>query len=540
MQKAEIVLGPSEMDTVPSPAVAGVFVSGFSKLELVAPVTVRPRLVTLLIEDVLKMHMPTDAYSIEFIRPGMAKVILKGLTVSVDELLPNLNKTAGQLPLPRSDITGHLHFSADDSKVADGSAEFYEREGSGIRDGDAGAETTTGNGQTDVQQYARELPVFQGCISDISMELLYYMWWQFEVAGRAQRAGCIAGLRDEVPARLEVSSTNEQAFVRFMDELRGQHDTVWSHHQTFLHVPMQMSAVAQERLVKLARNQSNFSHLTIYIARQNITILGRTSKVRQACRLFMEQSMSLFGTMNGIQEQSQSTHEEERNSQPQHGTNGSVTASGPSVTGLEENTESPTVMSSADHHSLSCTSEVDNRCPVCYDSGEDVVHLDCSHVICSDCLAEMRSRRQSKCPICSVAFDKILGDQPDNATMEHSVISTALPGHAGHGTIVITYVIPGGYQKSYHRNPGQRYHGDTRVAFLPDSKQGRNMFRLLCKAFEAKLTFTIGFSVTRNVDNVVTWNDIHHKTSMHPGPFGYPDPGYLGRLEEELAAKGIK
>ena len=42
--------------------------------------------------------------------------------------------------------------------------------------------------------------------------------------------------------------------------------------------------------------------------------------------------------------------------------------------------------------------------------------------------------------------------------------------------------------------------------------------QLLKKAFEARLTFTVGRSVTTGMDNTVVWNDIHHKTnSRHPG-----------------------
>ena len=36
----------------------------------------------------------------------------------------------------------------------------------------------------------------------------------------------------------------------------------------------------------------------------------------------------------------------------------------------------------------------------------------------------------------------------------------------------------------------------------------------------------------------VTWS-IHHKTSLNGGSHGYPDGGYLGRVKEELAARGV-
>jgi deltex-like protein len=65
------------------------------------------------------------------------------------------------------------------------------------------------------------------------------------------------------------------------------------------------------------------------------------------------------------------------------------------------------------------------------------------------------------------------------------------------------------------------------------------ILQLLQKAFQARMTFTIGTSVTTGDQNTVVWNDIHHKTIMHGGPYGYPDPTYLQRVKEDLAAKGL-
>jgi deltex-like protein len=61
---------------------------------------------------------------------------------------------------------------------------------------------------------------------------------------------------------------------------------------------------------------------------------------------------------------------------------------------------------------------------------------------------------------------------------------------------------------------------------------------LLEEAFKHRVTFTIGRSNTTGQDNVVIWNDIHHKTSV-TGQFGYPDDTYFMRVKAELAAKGI-
>ena len=60
-------------------------------------------------------------------------------------------------------------------------------------------------------------------------------------------------------------------------------------------------------------------------------------------------------------------------------------------------------------------------------------------------------------------------------------------------------------------------------------------------AFDRKLTFTIGTSVTTGVQNTVIWNGIHHKSSLSGGAvnYGYPDPTYFNRVCEELASKGV-
>ena len=43
------------------------------------------------------------------------------------------------------------------------------------------------------------------------------------------------------------------------------------------------------------------------------------------------------------------------------------------------------------------------------------------------------------------------------------------------------------------------------------------VLQLLQKAFKARMIFTIGTSVTSGAENVVVWNDIHHKTNMTGG-----------------------
>jgi len=57
------------------------------------------------------------------------------------------------------------------------------------------------------------------------------------------------------------------------------------------------------------------------------------------------------------------------------------------------------------------------------------------------------------------------------------------------------------------------FKGTRRIAFLPATAEGLEICNLLREAFDAGLIFTIGKSNTTGEDNVVIWNDIHHKTS---------------------------
>ena len=92
-----------------------------------------------------------------------------------------------------------------------------------------------------------------------------------------------------------------------------------------------------------------------------------------------------------------------------------------------------------------------------------------------------------------------------------------LPGYEKHGTIQINYHIPSGRQGKEHPNPGYHFTGTSRTAYLPDSPEGRKVLKLLKKAFDARLIFTIGTSHTSGATDTVVWNDIHHKTSTHGG-----------------------
>lgn len=185
--------------------------------------------------------------------------------------------------------------------------------------------------------------------------------------------------------------------------------------------------------------------------------------------------------------------------------------------------------------------EGDNRCPICLDEMEAPKKLEkCGHVFCKECIEGSFRHHKPVCPTCNTVYGLIIGNQPPG-TMAVSPLSQSLPGYMNCGILMIDYHFHSGMQTKEHPHPGHMYTGTRRRAFLPNNAEGVKVCRLLRAAFDNRLTFTVGRSTTTGVENTVTWNDIHHKTSIDGGPtgFGYPDPHYLSRVKEELAARGV-
>ncbi|EDK97899.1 E3 ubiquitin-protein ligase DTX3L [Mus musculus] len=183
----------------------------------------------------------------------------------------------------------------------------------------------------------------------------------------------------------------------------------------------------------------------------------------------------------------------------------------------------------------------EDYCVICMDTiSNKHVLPKCKHEFCTSCISKAMLIKPV-CPVCLTSYGIQKGNQPEG-TMSYSTQKGSLPGYEGCGTIVINYEIKDGIQTKEHPNPGKAYHGTRRTAYLPDNTEGRKVLDLLHEAFKHRLTFTIGYSRATGVSDVITWNDIHHKTSKFGGPanFGYPDPDYLKRVKEELKAKGIE
>ncbi|OXU25506.1 hypothetical protein TSAR_000316 [Trichomalopsis sarcophagae] len=200
------------------------------------------------------------------------------------------------------------------------------------------------------------------------------------------------------------------------------------------------------------------------------------------------------------------------------------------------------------HYVKVVESDGTDSCPVCLGTPEPLtVELTrCRHRLHLACLNAMLSSQRHpmyiQCPVCRMIYGEKRGNQPPGS-MNWTRLPRSLPGFPNTKTIQITYDIPSGIQGLEHPHPGQTYYavGFPRVCYLPDNNLGRRVLRLLQIAFERRLIFTIGRSVTTGREDVVTWNGIHHKTELGPSTsgHGYPDVMYLERTLAELAAQGV-
>ncbi len=137
--------------------------------------------------------------------------------------------------------------------------------------------------------------------------------------------------------------------------------------------------------------------------------------------------------------------------------------------------------------------------------------------------------------MCQKIYGKLMGTMPPGTMKARISSSQKCAGFYQYNTIIIDYYIPSGMQNNKH------FGGTSRTAYLPNNKEGREVLALLKIAFDRRLTFVVGTSVTTGQKNTVIWNGIHHKTSLTGGTnyYGYPDPTYFNRVKEELAAKGV-
>ncbi|XP_076830382.1 E3 ubiquitin-protein ligase DTX4-like [Brachyhypopomus gauderio] len=170
----------------------------------------------------------------------------------------------------------------------------------------------------------------------------------------------------------------------------------------------------------------------------------------------------------------------------------------------------------------------------------------CSHQYHVQCLVAMYNNGNKdgslQCPTCKTIYGVKTGNQPPGK-MEYHTIPHSLPGYPDSKTIRIVYNIPPGIQGPEHPDPGKPFtaRGFPRHCYLPDSEKGRVVLKLLLVAWDRRLIFSVGTSSTTGESDTVIWNEVHHKTEFGSNltGHGFPDPGYLDHVLEELKAQGI-
>jgi deltex len=201
----------------------------------------------------------------------------------------------------------------------------------------------------------------------------------------------------------------------------------------------------------------------------------------------------------------------------------------------------------------------DEECAICLDSlwnasdGRDssnrVIALKtCRHLFHYACIQQTLTMGcGEKCPLCLKPIDehecgmaKTSKGKCPSATMNVSnQPGRSCGGYEGYDTLQITYSIPSGIQKKYHPAPNLPFSGTSRIAYLPNNREGRLVLCRMEYAFMHGLCFMVGTSLTTGRNNTVTWASIHHKTSYGGGTFGFPDPSYFQRANNELNSLGV-
>ncbi len=188
----------------------------------------------------------------------------------------------------------------------------------------------------------------------------------------------------------------------------------------------------------------------------------------------------------------------------------------------------------------------EDDCSICLDhfsEGQSCLQLHrchAGHYFHEECITAAL-RTNMRCPNCATQYGMPAGLQPAGR-MAVTLRPFQLPGEEeSFGTYVVAYQFPNGLQGPRHPSPAAEYTGTSRRAYIPATAHGQQVLRKFMRAWDARVLFTVGTSLTTGRPNCVIWNGIHHKTSITGGPvqFGFPDPDYLTSVESELASAGI-
>ncbi|KAF9165271.1 hypothetical protein DFQ26_000374 [Actinomortierella ambigua] len=208
---------------------------------------------------------------------------------------------------------------------------------------------------------------------------------------------------------------------------------------------------------------------------------------------------------------------------------------------------------------------------ITYNKANGIVQLDadsravklkcCRHCFHETCITSWFHAPSTilKCPVCSESCLPTLGRRRpqqgvDNEDEERSAVFPKL-GPAPDGVMgyyfdprmcayYVWFTMPGHDTWSSTTTSAPmlaRVPGENRFAIIPFSARlGPMLLIRMIVAFKFGHMFRVGRSLSRNMDNVVTWNGIHCRTDLtNRFGFGFPQPSYEANAWDELNHKHI-
>lgn len=162
----------------------------------------------------------------------------------------------------------------------------------------------------------------------------------------------------------------------------------------------------------------------------------------------------------------------------------------------------------------------------------------CGHVYHKACAIESIKAKPA-CPSCRQPVGVVFGSQAQGK-MTVTWSDEKISGFSHRGTITCHFDFEGGVTNNRHHQQGVHYSGDSRTCYFPATAQGFRALRWCALAFVHMTLFAVGYSGTRNCDNVIVYN-LHLKTSTSGGEVGhgYPDKGYLKRFWDECKEQNV-
>ena len=131
-----------------------------------------------------------------------------------------------------------------------------------------------------------------------------------------------------------------------------------------------------------------------------------------------------------------------------------------------------------------------------------------NHFYHKGCAEHLAVKSSLKCAMCGHIYGILVGNMPQG-TMTSSVSnSMKCSGYEKYGTIVIGYNFPSGVCN------GVKSSGTSRVAYLLNSKEGKEVLNILKNSLDRQVTFGLGTSVTTGSTNTIVSNTIQDQSLL--------------------------